>query len=309
MRRPGCDGIATRPERRSASRTPPCNHPWRAFAAGGLKPQGDMLITEPRPLHPSAAPAAPTGAPGHRAFSPRQAARIAGVAYLVTNATSLFSEFVVRAKLIVPGEAAVTAANIIANAQLFRLGIFLDLITCAGVVVLNLALYELLAPVHRSLARLAALWRLTESSVYGAVVVIHFLALSILTGPTYSRVFEPGQLHALARLFIGVRTQGFWISMLFLTLGSMVYFYLLFRSRYIPRALAFTGVAGTALGVLYILARLAFPAYLAAASTAVLSLPAAALVPLALVIAPIMSFEFTIGLWLLVKGVRLPENG
>jgi hypothetical protein len=102
-----------------------------------------MLIVEPRALHP---PAAPAGTPGHRAFSPGQAARITGAAYLVTNATSLCSEFVVRAKLIVRGEAAVTAANIIANAQLFRLGIFLDLITCAGVVVLNLALAVLSLP-------------------------------------------------------------------------------------------------------------------------------------------------------------------
>lgn len=96
--------------------------------------------------------------------------------------------------------------------------------------------------------------------------------------------------------------------MLFLGLGSAIYCYLLVRSRYIPRALALSGVAASALFVPYLFARFLFPASVATASAAVLALPLVALVPLALILVPIFSFEFTIGFWLLVKGVRVPEH-
>jgi hypothetical protein len=76
----------------------------------------------------------------------------------------------VRPRLFVAGDVGQTAGNIMAHAQLYRASISMDLLTAAGVVVLNVALYELLAPVHRSLARLAAFWRLMESAVYGAVI-------------------------------------------------------------------------------------------------------------------------------------------
>lgn len=137
-----------------------------------------------------------------------------------------------------------TASNIAAHALAFRVATVFDLLTVAGVVVLNVALYELLAPVHWSLARLAAFWRLGESTVYGAIVVFNFVVLSVLSGADYLQAFEPGQLQALARLFIGARNSGFWIAILSLLLGSTTYCYLLVKSHYVPRVLALFGVTG-----------------------------------------------------------------
>lgn len=195
-----------------------------------------------------------------------------------------------------------------AHAHLFRVTIVLDLLTVAGCVILNQALYELLAPVHRSLARLALLWRLVESAVYAATTVSGFVVLSALSGADYLQAFEPRQLQALARLFLGVRTPGFWVAMLFLLLGSTIYCYLLVRSRYIPRALAYCGLVGSALGVLGLLAYFLFPESVAATFAAIRALPAAALVLLGLIFAPIYGFEIIVGFWLLVKGVRIPER-
>ncbi len=241
------------------------------------------------------------------AWTTQQAARIAGAAYLITYAP-MYSLFFVYPKLIVAGDVARTASNIMAHAQLFRVTIILDLLTVAGCVVLNVALYELLAPVHRSLARLAAFWRLTEQAVYGAITVCKFVVLAVLSGAGYLQVFEPGQVQALARLFMGVNSYGFWIAMWFLALGSTINFYLLVRSRYIPKVLALSGVAASAVAVLGILAWFLFPASVAAAFAAVRALPAAALVLLALIFAPIYGFEIIAGLWLLVKGIRIPEH-
>ena len=239
----------------------------------------------------------------------RQAAAIAGAAYLITDATSIFSEFFVRATLIVSGDAARTASNIVAHAQLFRLSIVCDLLGCAGVVILNLALYELLAPVHRSLARLAALWRLMEIAMIGAMTVSSLVALSLLTGgAAYLQAFRPRELQALARLFLGAQTSGFMIALLFFGLGSTTYMVLLVRSRYVPKALALLGLAGSALTVLFVLTRMLFPALVVAAFAAVRALPTVALASLAVLVVPILSFEITLGLWLLVKGVRIPEQ-
>jgi hypothetical protein len=241
------------------------------------------------------------------AWTPQQAAKIAGAAYLLTYAP-VYSWLFVYPKLFVAGDVARTASNIMAHAQLFRVTIILNLLTVAGCVILNVALYELLAPVHRSLARLAAFWRLVEQAVYGAITVSSFVVLSVLSGADYLKAFEPRQLQALARLLLGAGSSGFWVAMFFLSLGSTIYCYLLVRSRYIPRALAYSGLVASALGVLGLFSYFLFPAFIMASFAAVRALPAAGLALLALILVPIFSFEFTIGLWLLVKGVRIPEH-
>jgi hypothetical protein len=246
--------------------------------------------------------------PAKGVLTPRQAAMIAGAAYLITDVTSIFAEFYVRPTLIAGGDAARTASNIVAHAQLFRVGVVSDVLTSAGLVILNLALYELLVPVHRTLARLAAWWRLVEVAVGGAVAVSGFMVLSLLSGTDYVQAFPPYELEALVRLLIGAQASGYLIVLLFFGLGSTTYMYLLVKSRYVPRALAFLGLGGSALVVLFVLARMLFPALFVAATAAVRALPAVALASLALVFVPILSFEVTLGLWLLVKGVRVPEQ-
>lgn len=248
----------------------------------------------------------PPSATAHRqgAFSPRQAAKIAGAAYLIQYVTSVFPEFYVRPALIVSGDAAQTASNIVAHAQLFRIAIVSDLLAGVAVIVLNAALYELLAPVHRGLARFAAFWRLVEVSVGSAIAVAGFIILSLLSGAEPLRPFEPRELQGLAHVLVGARESGYMVLLLFFGLGSTTYMYLLVRSRYVPRALALLGLVGSALAALFALTRMLFPAFVAAAFAAGRELPPVALVLLALVLAPILLLELALGLWLLVKGVR-----
>jgi Domain of unknown function (DUF4386) len=60
--------------------------------------------------------------------SPRFKARIAGVFYLLTILTGIFAEIFVRGRLVVDGDAAATATNILAHEPLFRLALVVDLI-------------------------------------------------------------------------------------------------------------------------------------------------------------------------------------
>src|SRR5437867_7171283 len=64
--------------------------------------------------------------------SQRKAARVAGFTCLFTTATMVFANFGIHERLIVAGNAAETARNIMAHERLFRISIACDLIYCAG---------------------------------------------------------------------------------------------------------------------------------------------------------------------------------
>lgn len=92
--------------------------------------------------------------------SQRKAAKVAGLAYLLSFALVVYVNFGIHDKLIVVGNIAETARNILAHQRLFRIGIAGDLAYCWGIVVLIAALYVILRPVDRGLALLAAFLRL-----------------------------------------------------------------------------------------------------------------------------------------------------
>ena len=117
--------------------------------------------------------------------SQARVARIAGAMYVLTMATAIFSEFVVKSSLVVPGDATHTAQNIIASERLYRIGIASDLVTATGVVVLIWALYVLLRPVDRNLALLAAFWRLGEAAILYALTLNSLVVLALLSGADY----------------------------------------------------------------------------------------------------------------------------
>ena len=234
-------------------------------------------------------------------------AKLVGALYLVVNATAISSDFFLRSKLIVSGDGARTANNIAAHATLFRISIGLDLLTIAGDLVLAWALYQLLAPVHRDFARLATMFRIAEVAIYGSMTACYFVVIWILTDRAFLHASEPSQVQAISRLLLNARTSGFWIAILFLSLGSVINFYLFLRSRYVPRILALQGLAASTLVVLFIVTNFLLPQEVESLLATVQMLPMAVLVLMALIFLPIFTYELTLGVWLLVKGARFPD--
>jgi hypothetical protein len=173
--------------------------------------------------------------------SQRKAARVAGFAYLFSLATEVVSEFRIRPHLIVAGNAAETARNILAHESLFRLGIACDLIYAVGTVVLLAALYVILKTVNRNLALLATFWRLVYAVTWVVIALNSFTALRLLSGAEYARVFGEEQMQALARLHLS-GFDAYYVGLLFYGLASTGCAYLWFKSRYIPRVLAAWGL-------------------------------------------------------------------
>jgi hypothetical protein len=178
--------------------------------------------------------------------SKRKAARVAGVAYLIGFAAVVVAQFRIHDRLIVEHDAAATARNILAHERLFRIGIGLDLISCAATVVLLTALYVILKPVNRNLALLAAFWRFLYASMWVQMTLNLFNALRLVTGADYLRGFDAALLQTSARLLLGLRFDQYYVALLFGSLASTVCAYLWFKSRYITRPLAVFGLAASA---------------------------------------------------------------
>src|SRR5437660_1135699 len=90
--------------------------------------------------------------------SQRKAARVAGFFYLLTFAIVVVVNFGINERLMVAGNPAQTARNILAHERLFRIGIASNLVYEAGLLALLSALYVTLRPAGRTLALLAAFW-------------------------------------------------------------------------------------------------------------------------------------------------------
>jgi len=226
--------------------------------------------------------------------SQRKAARVAGFTYLFALAAVVSANFGIHERLIVAGNAAQTARNIIAHERLFRIGIALGLTYCAGLLLIIAALYVILKPINRYLALLAASWSLVYALMWILMTLNLFDVLRLLSGADYLRVFETERLQALARLYLRARFDEYYFGLLFWGLGSTIWSYLWFKSNYIPRALAAFGVIAYAWAATCSLAFIVFPGY-------------SKVVNLWWFDSAMGIFEIATGSWLLFRGLR-PER-
>ena len=99
------------------------------------------------------------------ATSPRLRARIAGVFYLLTMLTGAFAQGFVSDRLVVDGDAAATATNVLTHKSLFQLGFAVYLIEMACNIAMTALFYDLLKPVSRSVSLLAAFFSLIGCAI------------------------------------------------------------------------------------------------------------------------------------------------
>lgn len=145
--------------------------------------------------------------------------------------------FYVPGALIVPGDAAATASNIVTSEGLFRMGMATELVILLSEVGLSVLLYVLLRPVSRTLSLVAAVSRIVMTTIHGINLLNSSVVLLLLSGAGYLTVFAPNQLQALAMLFLDAYRYGFTIGIVFLALHASILGYLIFKSGYFPRAL------------------------------------------------------------------------
>jgi hypothetical protein len=220
-------------------------------------------------------------------------ARVAGFLFFVSFVAGSFGEFYVPSQLIVSGNAAATAANIVNNDSLFRLGFAGYLLEALCDVGVALVLYVLLKPVHRNLALFSAFLGLVSTALFAVCEMLFFCAPLLLRDPVFAQSFSREQLSALLYFCVRIYAVGAGLFMVFYGSASVIRGYLIYRSTYLPR---FLGVLLGITGVAFILKNLTLvlaPAY----SWDLLLLPA-----------PLTILVLTV--WFLTKGVDVEKwNG
>lgn len=154
-------------------------------------------------------------------------ARLAGALYLVIIVCGLFGEVAVRGQIVVAGDAATTAANVLASHGLFRVGFAAETLMALADVALAVLLYRLLRPVNRTLALMAAAFRLVQAAVIAASLLMSQGALLALTG-------GDGR-EELALLLIDLHAHGYDLGLIFFGVNSLLTGWLVARAGFLPR--------------------------------------------------------------------------
>ena len=193
-------------------------------------------------------------------ISPLLYARFAGLLALITLFAGSFWGFV-HTRLIVPGDAATTAANIMASESLFRLGIVSGLIMYTVFIVYVLVAYKLLKPVNKNHASLMVAFALVGVPIAMLNQVNQFAALLLLSGADYLKVFAVDQIHAQMMFFLDLHKQGALIGVIFWGLWLFPLGLLVFKSGYFPRILGVLLMIGCFGWLMVFLQRVLFPSY------------------------------------------------
>lgn len=216
-------------------------------------------------------------------------ARVAGVLYALMAIPAPFGLMYVPGKLIVSGNAAATADNVLRSQMLFRAGIMGELTSAILFVLLAAALYRLLSGVNKNQARLMMSLVLISVAITFVNVLNNIAALTLFRGADFLSVFDKPQRDALAMLFLRLHSQGNIVNQIFWGLWLLPFGLLVMKSGFLPRIL----------GILLIVNCLG---YLAISFTSLL-VPAYGSVAFRLSF-PALLGEFWIMLWLLIKGAK-----
>ena len=225
--------------------------------------------------------------------SPQHYARIGGALYLAIIVLGAFAEGFVANKLIVTGDAAATAANILGSPQLWRLSVAGDLIVVLCAVPLLWIEYLLLRPVSKQLVLLAVLFNLVSLAVEAISKLFLLIVTPTLGSADYLKAFDPHQLQILANLALSSHDIAFNIALIFFGFTCLVNGYLIFRSGYLPK---FVGI----------LMQIAGLSYLTACFAALFARAFADLITPAILLPPLIG-ESSFCLWLLLKGVNIAK--
>ena len=222
--------------------------------------------------------------------SPRRTAKIAGVFYLTYIAATILASYL-RSTLIV-GDAASTAANIVASPLVLRIALVVDLVSGVLFLLTAWALYVLLKPVNENYALLFLLLKLGGGVIQCANALSLSAALQTLSNPNYASAFSTAQLQAMAMSFLDLYTSGFVIAQIFFSAWLLPLGYLVYKSRCLPK---FLGL----LLILHFFGNLSwFLVFFLLPGFGVWAYPGNAISFIA---------EISLMLWLLIMGVKEPK--
>ena len=219
-----------------------------------------------------------------------KAARIAGAVYLSMILTAPFSLIYVPGKLIVRGNAAATADNLLTHETMFRLSILGDLVGQVIFICLAIALYRLLNSVNKIWAGTMVAFVLISAAIGFLNTLNNIAALILFQGGDFLAVIDKPQRDALAMLFVRLHSHGHFINEIFWGLWLFPFGLLVFQSGFLPRILGVWLMINCFGWLALSIMALFFPTYYDAAFR---------------MAQPVLFGELAIMLWLLIKGAKV----
>ena len=222
----------------------------------------------------------------------KNTARMAGFLYFIYIIIHVLADVIGRSKLIVYGDAAATAQNIMASTGQFRIGYMIDLLAALLFFLAAWALYVLLKPVNKNLALLFLLLNLGGVIIQCSSDLFLVASQMLLSGADYLSVFRVDQLQALSMVSLYVYKSGFMIAQIFYGAWLFPLGYLVFKSGFIPRILGILLMVHCAFWLMTVLQFFLFPDFNVITYISY---------PLGFIA------EFGLSLWLMIWGVKEPK--
>jgi hypothetical protein len=220
--------------------------------------------------------------------SPRLKGRLAGVFQLLEGVGATFGQIIVLGKVVVIGDIALTAINILAHERLYWLGFAISLLGVVFHAVWIILFYDLFKPVNETVALLAVLTGAVECAMQALTAFLYLSPLIILKIGNTQGGLTTQQLQALASVFLKLNAYAFYVHTVFFGVWCVLTGYLIFNSTFLPRVL----------GVLLTISGLGWLIYLYP--------------PFAVHIFPVIAVASAIGeipleFWMIIKSVDVPK--
>ena len=184
-------------------------------------------------------------------------ARLAGFLFLWLIVNAIAGNLIIT-HIAGSGSFAETAGRVAESERLYRVGLSSAVLETLSSVLLAFALYATLKFVDTLLAQLAMIFSLQDAFLACLVRVCDFVRLHLYTS---SQTAGAGAVSSqiLADLMRSIAAITENVGGICFGIGSLLFFYLFFRSRYIPKILSGLGVLASAIWIALYFANLIFP--------------------------------------------------
>ncbi|MEC0181328.1 DUF4386 domain-containing protein [Paenibacillus peoriae] len=227
----------------------------------------------------------------------RKSALTAGALLIIMALAAFFSYGFVHGSLVVKGDASTTFNNILSSNGLFKAEILGWVIILISDIIVAWALYIFLKPMNKNLSLLGAWLRLTYSAVLGIAILNLIFVLLLLRDPNDSSSFTIEQIQSLMMLFLEAFESIWSVGLIIFGGHLLIVGYVAFKSDRIPKVI----------GILLLLASIGY--IVIHLSKTFLSQYDGLIAILNLVFAiPMIAGELGFGIWLLLRGGKLPKS-
>ena len=211
--------------------------------------------------------------------------RLLGVAFFSVAVLSIAQMYLSLFTLL-SGSISDSFVNISNNLTQMRISILLALFTSVGIIVLAVLLFVVLHKQNKTIALVALGLYLAEAILLAVSKIGNFALIPLSLEYVKAGAPDSSYFQILGTLFFGVDRWGDTIHMLFFCLGGILWYYLFYKSKYIPRVLAVWGIGAISVGLIGMVLEL-FDVRVNL-----------------LFFLQIAVCELVIGLWLVVRGIR-----